>query len=118
MSKSLDYYLNLPYKVVLYPAEEGGFVAEIPELPGCVSQGETVEEAWRMVHDAKRAWLETALEEGIPVPEPASDRYSGRLVLRMPKSLHRRIAELAKQENVSLNQYIVYQLARVTGLNS
>lgn len=115
MNKSLEYYLDLPYKVVFHPADEGGFVAEIPELPGCVSQGETIEEAWDMINDARRVWLETALEENIPIPEPVPEKYSGRLIVRMPKSLHRHIAELAKRENVSLNQYIVYQLAKATG---
>ncbi|MBE3588636.1 MAG: type II toxin-antitoxin system HicB family antitoxin [Thermoanaerobacteraceae bacterium] len=115
MNKSLDYYLQLPYKVIFHPAEEGGYVAEIAELPGCISQGETIEETWQMIQDAKRSWLETALEEGIPVPEPSGEGYSGRLVIRMPESLHKLLAEQARKERVSLNQYIVQRLARSFG---
>jgi antitoxin HicB len=52
-NKSLDYYLEIPYKFTLYPAEEGGYVIEIPDLPGCLSQGETTEEAIANIEDAK-----------------------------------------------------------------
>ncbi|MGQ9533547.1 MAG: type II toxin-antitoxin system HicB family antitoxin [Desulfotomaculales bacterium] len=116
--KDLNYYMRLPYTVVVHTAEEGGFVAEVAELPGCLTQGETLEELWAMVQDAKRAWIEAAIEEGIPVPEPVSEEYSGRLVLRMPRSLHRALAERARSEGVSLNQFITYSLARVIGMGT
>lgn len=117
MNKNIKYYLELPYRVVLYPAEEGGYVAEIPNLPGCISQGETMEEALLMIQDAKNVWIESALEDGMEIPEPArgTEDYSGKLNIRIPKSLHRKLAEKAKEERVSLNQYINYQLARGTG---
>jgi len=117
MSKDLQYYMGLPYRVVLHPADEGGYVLEIPELPGCLSQAETLEDALIMIEDAKITWLETAIEDGIEILEPArsSDDYSGKLNIRIPKSLHRTLAERAKNEKVSLNQYILYQLARSTG---
>lgn len=54
-------------------------------------------------------------EEGIPIPEPVPGEYSGRLVIRVPKSPPKRLAETAARENVSLNQYITYQLARSVG---
>lgn len=114
--KGLQYYLELPYKVLLYPAEEGGYAIEMPELPGCLSQGETLEEAFEMIKDAKKCWLEVALERGIEIPEPIGmEEYSGKFNIRMPKSLHRTLVEKAKEENVSLNQYINYQLARGVG---
>ncbi|MBZ4687479.1 MAG: antitoxin HicB [Clostridia bacterium] len=114
IKKDLQYYLSLPYKIVLYPAEEGGYVIEIPSLPGCISQGETVQEALEMIQDAKKLWLETAIEDNIEIPEPSKgvDEYSGKINLRMPKSLHKTLAEKAHEEKVSLNQYINYQLAR------
>lgn len=115
MAKTLEYYLRLPYKIVLHPSPEGGYAVEIPELPGCISQGDTVEEAMAMIEDAKRAWIADALEHGEPVPEPIPEEYSGRILLRTPKSLHRRLMERARAEGVSLNQYINYQLARVVG---
>lgn len=115
MAKTLEYYLSLPYKIVLHPSPEGGYAVEIPELPGCISQGDTVEEAMAMIEDAKRAWIADALEHEEPVPEPIPEEYSGRILLRTPKSLHRRLMERARAEGVSLNQYINYQLARVVG---
>ncbi len=111
----LDYYLRLPYKYSLYPAEEGGYVVEIPDLPGCISQGETVQEAVSMIDDAKRGWLELALEQGMDIPEPTTvvnADYSGKFNVRVPKSLHRALVEKAKAENVSLNQLIVHHLSK------
>lgn len=70
MEKNLEYYLNLRYPVVLVPEPEGGFTALIPDLPGCASVGETPEEALRGVEEARRLWLEVALEYGDQVPLP------------------------------------------------
>ena len=112
MAKTLEYYLKLPYKIVLHPSPEGGYAVEIPDLPGCISQGDTIQEATEMIEDAKRTWITDALEHGEPVPEPSPEEYSGRILLRTPKSLHRALIEKAKAEGVSLNQYINYQLAR------
>lgn len=110
-AKDLAYYLKLPYRIVLEPDPTGGYVVSVPELPGCISQGETVQEAMAMIEDAKAAWISTALEDGYPVPEP-DEGYSGKLVLRMPKSLHRALTEQARREGVSLNQLIVFRLSR------
>lgn len=116
-TKTLDYYLSLPYKITLYLADEGGFVVEIPELPGCISQGETREEALVMIEDAKIAWLTVALELGTDIPEPIQEEetFSGKFVLRLPKSLHRDLAKKAKEENVSLNQLTTYLLSSALG---
>ncbi len=114
--KNLEYYLGLPYRIVLYPAVEGGYAIEIPELPGCVSQGQTLEEAYEMIQDAKKSWIDMALQNGNQIPEPArTEEYSGKFNIRMPKSLHRILVAKAKEEKVSLNQYINYQLARGIG---
>jgi antitoxin HicB len=66
-----------------------------------------------MIEDAKKAWLETALEQNSVIPEPAEDGYSGKLHLRLPKFLHRSLATQAKREGVSLNTYITSNLSRV-----
>ena len=109
---SLEYYLNLKYPVLLVPEPEGGFTALIPDLPGCVSVGESPEEALENVEEARQLWLETAYEHGDEIPLPSPEReYSGRVLVRMPKSLHRRLAEEAEAEDVSLNQYIVSLLS-------
>jgi predicted RNase H-like HicB family nuclease len=106
---SLEYYLNLQYPVTLYPDPQGGYVAQIKDLPGCLTQGETLEETMTNINEARELWIETAYEAGDNIPLPSTDdSYSGKLMLRMPKSLHRRLAETAEREGVSLNQYIVY----------
>lgn len=114
-NKSVEYYLGLPYRTVIYPSPEGGYAVEIPDLPGCVSQGETLQEALEMAEDAKLCWIADALEKGEEVPEPLDESYSGRILVRTPKSLHRALAEKAREEGVSLNQYIIYQLSRSLG---
>jgi predicted RNase H-like HicB family nuclease len=75
--RPLAYYLDLRYPVTLYPEEEGGYTAEIKDLPGCVSQGETVEEALEMIEEARRLWLEVAYQHGgeIPLPVPKESLY-------------------------------------------
>jgi antitoxin HicB len=109
---SLEYYLNLYYPVTLYPDPEGGYIAQIKDLPGCLTQGETLEETMANINEARELWIETAYEAGDDIPVPSSDdSYSGKLLVRMPKSLHRRLAETADQEGVSLNQYIVSLLS-------
>ncbi len=116
--KSLDHYLSLPYSITLVPSPEGGFAVKINELTGCISQGETVEDAYRMIEDAKREWLAAALEMGIEIPVPAADpeEFSGRFIARLPKSLHKTLVKKAREEGVSLNQYVVYQLSKGIGM--
>ena len=98
---------------VMKDKEEGGFIAFYPDLPGCITCGETVEGAVAHALDAKKAWIEAALEEGIEIPEPDDlENYSGQFKLRIPRSLHRSLAEHSKQEGVSMNQYCVYLLSK------
>ncbi len=113
MSKAAE-YAGRPYRLEIEPdADEGGFVASYPDLPGCMTCGDTIEEAYRNAEDAKRCWIEAALEEGISVPEPATAKsYSGQFKLRIPKKLHKTLAEHSEREGVSMNQYCVYLLAR------
>jgi len=73
MKKTIEYYMSLPYSVLLTPLsveDGGGWLAEIPVLPGCMSDGETQAEALMMIEDAKRGWLESALAHGDSIPEP------------------------------------------------
>ena len=117
MKKSIDYYLSLPYRLEIVPdTEEGGYGARYPELPGCITCADTLERAAAMAEDARRAWLEAALEEGIEIPEPGEANelleYSGQFKLRMPKSLHRSLSVHAKQEGISMNQYCLYLLTK------
>jgi predicted RNase H-like HicB family nuclease len=115
--KPLDFYLKLKYPVTLIPAEEGGYAVEIEDLPGCYSQGETVEEAIEMIEEARQLWMESMYEDGQEIPLPSSEvEYSGKFNVRVPASLHRKLAKLAVKEGVSLNQYIVYALSHTAGV--
>lgn len=111
--KTVEDYMKLPYKIELYPdIEEGGYAVACPELPGCLSCGETIEDAIESIEDAKRAWIEASLEEGDEIPEPSNiGEYSGQFKIRMPKSLHKKLAEHSKQEGISMNQYCIYLLS-------
>jgi antitoxin HicB len=107
-------YLGAPYVRMIIPnAEEGGYLAEVLELPGCITDGDTLEEAYRNLEDAMAGWIEASLENGRPIPEPVGDReYSGHFPLRMSTELHRAAALRAIQEGVSLNQWIVGAIAQ------
>lgn len=117
--KNLEYFMNLDYEIRIRKLSEnegGGWFAQIPLLPGCMSDGETLEEATANLEDAKRGWIETSLELGRTIPEPMKEEeFSGQLRVRLPKSLHRALSERAKEENTSLNQFIVYQLSKGVG---
>ena len=115
MEKNIDYYMSLPYEERVIPSPEGGYVATIPELPGCITQGDTRLEALEMIEDAKRCWLTAALEDEDDIPEPDWDFYNGRLELRIPKSLHRKLGERAEREGVKLNQLAIYLMASGIG---
>ena len=117
--KPLEYYLGLRYPVTLVPEAEGGYTATINDLPGCVSVGETAEEALSMIEDARRLWLEVAYEHGDEIPLPSTEReYGGKVLVRMPPRLHRRLLEQAEAEGVSLNQHIVTLLAEASALQA
>ncbi len=112
--KTLDEYMNMSYRMeIVEDKDEGGYVVSFPELPGCITCGETIERAVVNAADAKRAWLEAALEDGLMIQEPDSlEDYSGQFKLRIPRSLHRLLAEHSKKEGISMNQYCVYLLSR------
>lgn len=67
---NIEYYLSLPYTIELTPDVDGFWFAEIPLLEGCITNGESREDALAMIDDARRAWLVTALEIALPIPEP------------------------------------------------
>lgn len=118
-AKSIDDYLAMPYTIeVVREESEGysGWFARVVELPGCMTQADTFEELGGMIEDAMRVWIEAALEDGqtIPEPRPAED-YSGKFVVRVPKSLHRELVEAAEREGVSLNAFVNVALGRAIG---
>ena len=114
--KDINYYLSLPYTIKVMREDENTWFARIEELPGCITEADSAEEATEMILDAMAAWVEIALEDGYPIPEPRSDEaFSGKFVVRIPKSLHRDLVGMATKEGTSLNQYINTELARSVG---
>ena len=116
--KPLDYYLGLKYPVTITPDITGGFVAEIKDLPGCYSRGETLEETYQNIEEARRLWIESMYEDGNDIPLPGSEtekHYSGKFNVRVPKSLHRKLDQMAEKEGVSLNHFLVSTLSRAVG---
>ena len=116
--KKLKDYMKLSYRMEIVPdQDEGGFVISFPELPGCITSGDTIEEAIKNAEDAKKEWLTAAIEDGVTINEPQElEKYSGQFKLRIPKSLHKMIAQQAKNEGISMNQYCVYLLSRAIKL--
>jgi RNA polymerase sigma-B factor len=113
--ESVTPYLERPYHIVLVRNDEG-WTAQVEELPGCEAHGETADEATHAIHGAMEAWIAEALEAKREVPEPrGAASYSGRLMLRMPHSLHAELARAAERDEVSLNQFITSSLASVVG---
>ncbi|MFN8558498.1 MAG: toxin-antitoxin system HicB family antitoxin [Dehalococcoidia bacterium] len=111
--KPLDFYLSLqyPFNVIADP-DDGGYVIEFSDLPGCMTQVETLDELAAMAEEARTLWIETAYEDGQDIPLPSyPEEYSGKFVLRLPKALHRQLAVAADRDGVSLNQHIVALLA-------
>ena len=109
-------YLDLPYHISVMRDDgdtaERGWTARVDELPGCEAHGATLDEAVRGIRGAMHEWIASALTGGREVPEPRrAPRYGGRVLLRMPQSLHAELASSAEREEVSLNHFIANALA-------
>ena len=119
MEKTLEYYMELDYPVELSkikPEEGGGFFVSVPLLPGCMSDGDTLEEAYSNIVEAKKEWFSSMIERRMEIPEPVEkEEYSGKFMVRLPKSLHKTLVQLSKREGVSLNQYVTNSLAYTAG---
>lgn len=118
MEKSLEHYMSLPYVIEITPIKSslgGGFSAAIPQLGrfALVGDGETIEKALANLENAKRERFKEYLENGLSIPEPAEEKesFSGRFVVRVPKSLHAQLVENAKENGVSLNHLVSYLLS-------
>ena len=112
---SVNEYLELPYNIVVrHINDDSGeyYFVTVQELDGCMSDGATIEEAYTNIREAMEGWIETKLEAGLNIPLPVdTGNYSGKFVVRLPKTLHRRLAIEAEKEGISLNQYALYKLA-------
>ncbi len=111
--KDINYYKNIKYPLTVLQEEDGSYFAEYPDLKGCMTVADSFEEIHLMAEDAKIAWLETAIENNVTIPEPKDiAAYSGNFKLRIPKSLHKQLVEEAKAEGISMNQLCVYLLSK------
>ena len=118
--RTVEEYLQLPYRISLVRDQDAdgdiAWVASIEELPGCISQGDTPEEALEMIREAMEGWIAVALEHGDAIPEPrVLGAYSGRFVVRIPAGLHQQLDRRARHEGTSLNQYVSTLLAGASG---
>lgn len=117
-TEKLQHYMSLNYPSQITKIDEadgGGFLIEVPMLKGCMSNGENVEEAYNNLEEAKKEWFTYMLENNLAIPEPADASYSGRFMVRIPKTLHKIITEQSKREGLSLNQYVSNVLAYAAG---
>lgn len=114
--KEVKDYMKLPYNYIVQSIkDESGeyFYARVLELDGCQSTGNTIKEAYENLKNAMEGWIETKLESGFDIPLPVGyEDFSGKFTVRIPKSLHYRLAIEAKQEGISLNQYALYKLSK------
>lgn len=111
----IEHYMKMPYtRIVQEMNDESGhyFYGRVLELDGCQSTGDTVEELYENLNEAMEGYLEVKLENNLPVPEPENaDKYSGKFNIRIPRTLHQRLAIEADKEGVSLNTLVLYKLA-------
>ncbi len=140
IAAQVEAYMHKPYHKVISGDRDEGFLVQVVELPGCMTAAETEAEALAQLPEAMSLWLETMLLDGNPIPEPDTEpmtgpssgpdrprrlrstagagvgqTYSGRLHVRMPKSLHERLVHQAEREGTSLNQWVVTLLAQGAG---
>jgi predicted HicB family RNase H-like nuclease len=107
----IRYYLAQPYRICVTHRDDDDsarpWVAAVEELAGCETRGASAEEALSRIPDALAKWVMGAQAAGREIPEPREARqYSGKLLVRMPQSLHGELAHAAEREQVSLNSYI------------
>lgn len=112
---TIQEYMELPYNIIVKKInDESGmyYTANVLEFDGCMGTGDTYAEAYQDVLEAMRGWIETKVENGFDVPLPMdTEKYSGKFVVRLPKTLHQELSIKAAKEGVSLNQYALYKLA-------
>jgi antitoxin HicB len=103
-----DYHLK-----IYFDSGDKEYVAFIEEIPEVSTFGDTIEKAIQELKSVYEGWLEICQSDGYPVPEPIKlEDYSGKFVVRVPKSLHKRLTERAKADKVSLNQEVIYSLTK------
>lgn len=108
---------DYPFVIRHLTEDEGnGYLIEYPDLPGCMSDGETIEEAIKNGREAIACWIAAAKEANRDIPKPGElEKQSGKWVQRVPKSIHLRLVKKAQEEGVSLNTLVISLLAESLG---
>lgn len=112
--KELNYYLSLPWNIKIHKVkDESGdyYFGQVQEIPAIRADGDTLEECYNLVMEMLESNLEVMIEDKEKIPEPVDKTYSGKFNLRLPKSLHKKLAEEAEDEGISLNQLALYKLS-------
>jgi len=106
--KDLDYYMGLNWTFRFeWSDEDNGYAASVAELKGCMSFGETIEEAAEMIKDALTSYLSACLEAGFNIPEPVKKLdCKGKIPYRTTPERHYKIAKRAKSRGISINAFI------------
>lgn len=113
---SAEDILRRPYARLLTPAEDGTYTAEILEFSGCYAEGGTAEQAIANLERAAASWIEAAIDQGQDIPSPiAAHGHSGKIHLRLAKSIHKQAARFAERDGVSLNQFFSTAIAARVG---
>ena len=108
--------MTRPYARVVTPDEGGQWNAEVLELPGCFTDGSTREEALENLDEVMRLWFEVKLEDGGHIPQPwEAGAYNGRILLRVPKWVHKEVSKRARADDVSINQWLLAAVSEKLG---
>lgn len=118
--KATEEYLDLPYHYILESAEDDqgttGWFITVAELPGCMSQGETPDEAVTQIRDAMLGWISVMQEDERPIPEPRDIPWDGlHRFVQLPDGLHERIETLARREGVDVETFVLAALSVAVG---
>jgi len=115
MAKEPRDYLKEPYTRILIPGDDS-YSAEILEFPGCFAEGKTPDEAISNLEEAAEDWIEASLDQGLEIPEPFMNQgFSGKIALRLPRSIHRQAVRLAERDGISLNQFLLSAISARVG---
>jgi len=106
------------YTVDLEHEDDGSYVAEVVELPGCLAAGDDPNEAVALLRESFELWTAETVTAGLPIPAPSRLGPNGRILLRLPKSLHVRLAQAAARDGVSVNAFVTAAVAERVGERS
>lgn len=118
LNSEVEQFAALNYTIIMRNDDEGDVIASIKELDGCIAHGHDHMEAIAELESVKRLWIKSCLTDAKPVPVPREDQDdlpSGKWLQRVPRTLHRKLIDVAKDEDVSLNTFVTSCLSEAVG---